>query len=100
LAFCRAFDSMAFCEGCLDPRLLSEDTVPELSFPAWERFLEWPLPDAFSSSSLCRLEGLFVENLPANVAAAVEGSSGDRPCGVLLDCEKSLGVESSQFLLK
>ena len=52
LAFCNAFDSMAFCEGGFELRL--DDAVSLLPFAECELCREWPFWVDFSSSFVCR----------------------------------------------
>src|SRR3569833_4488392 len=55
LAFWRAFESMAFCDGCLlDLSLLLDESA--LPFAFCDRFREWPL--AWTPSPLLRSAGM------------------------------------------
>lgn len=42
LAFCRALESMAFCEGSFRSRLLGDEVLSVLLFNPWDRLLWWP----------------------------------------------------------
>lgn len=71
LAFCKALESMAFCDGCFE-RLgfLCDEVESVLLLSPWERLLECPFSRCAGPSSVC---GMLASRLKEEVGRAGSG---------------------------